>query len=99
MPRQKRIHGCLLRPRGHPYSVLLAYPPQLNPEGTETYFALVNARRPVDAVGMAQTMAADANFNEWEDEDDPEAARLKCAGLFAPLLLIDGHHYDLLVYP
>ena len=41
----------------------------------------------------------DANFNEWEDEDDAEAARAKFAGHFAPLLLIEGHHYDVLVYP
>jgi hypothetical protein len=57
----------------------------------------VNARRPVVAIGVAQTMAADANFNEWEDDHDSEAARLAFAGLFVPLLLIKGHHYDLLV--
>ena len=93
MLRQKRIHGRLLRLGGHPYSVLLAFPPQLNPDGTETYFVLVNARRLVGAVGMAQTMAADANFNEWEDSD-PELARLKFAGLFASLFLINGHQCD-----
>lgn len=35
-----------------------------------------------------------------DDEDDSDAAWFKFAELLAPLLLvIDGHHYNLLVYP
>ena len=59
----------------------------------------MRASRPVDTIGVAQTVAADANFNEWEDEDDAEAARIKFAGMFAPLLVIKGHHYDLWSIP
>jgi hypothetical protein len=71
-------------PAKKPYSVLLFYPDHVNDDGTETYYAWVEAPDPIAAVAEARRQALAAN--EWTEEDvDPDD--------FAPLLVIEGHHY------
>ena len=66
-----------------PYSVLLLYPDYANDNGTETYYAFVEATDPIDAVAMAQhEAAATQDGMDGEPED------------FAPLLVTPGHHYS-----
>ena len=68
-------------PAKKPYSVLLLYPDWANDDGTETYYAFVEAADPIAAVAQAQRRALETN--EWDDAA-PDA--------FAPLLVIEGHH-------
>src|ERR1043166_4101418 len=64
-----------------PYSVLLLYPDYANDNGTETYYAFVEALDPIDAVAVAQREAISAQDGvEGAPED------------FAPLLVTPGHH-------
>ena len=62
------------------YSVLLLYPDYMNDDGTETYFAHVEADDVADAVKAAQIGAADANNCAPETADD-----------FAELITFPGH--------
>jgi hypothetical protein len=64
-----------------PYSVLLLYPDYANDGGTETYYALVEATDPIDAVAVAQRQAAVAQSIDIDDPAD-----------FHPLLVTSGHH-------
>jgi hypothetical protein len=66
-----------------PYSVLLLYPDYANDSGTETYYALVEAADPDEAIELAQRQAA-ASLDgvEMQPED------------FVPLLVTQGHHYS-----
>lgn len=67
-----------------PYSVLLLYPDEANDDGTETYYAFVEATDPIAAIAEARRKALATN--EWtEDGVDPDG--------FTPLLVIAGHHY------
>ena len=63
------------------YSVLLLYPDFLNDGGSETYYAFVEARDPIEAVAVAQEQAAAAQVVDIDDPAD-----------FAPLLVTQGHH-------
>jgi hypothetical protein len=65
-----------------PYSVLLLYPDHANDNGTETYYAFVEATDPIEAVALAQREAVAANDCVEIEPDD-----------FAPLLVTEGHHY------
>ena len=64
-----------------PYSVLLLYPDYANDSGTETFYALVEATDPIEAVAMTQREAVAANDCIESDPED-----------FAPLLVTPGHH-------
>jgi hypothetical protein len=64
-----------------PHSVLLLYPDWLNDNGTETYYAFVEAADAIEAVAVAQQQAAAAQSVEVDDPAD-----------FAPLLVTEGHH-------
>lgn len=64
-----------------PYSVLLLYPDYANDSGTETYYALVRATDPDEAVVLAQREAATALEGVEMEPGD-----------FAPLLVTQGHH-------
>jgi hypothetical protein len=64
-----------------PYSVLLLYPDYADDTGYETYYALVEAADPDEAVALAQRQAvADQEGIEIEPDD------------FHPLLVTSGHH-------
>jgi hypothetical protein len=70
------------RPAGiSPYSVLLLYPDYANDSGTETYYGLVEAADPDEAIELAQRQAA-ASLDGVEMEPDD----------FTPLLVTKGHH-------
>jgi hypothetical protein len=70
------------RPAGsRPYSVLLLYPDCVNDSGTETYYALVEAANPDEAIELAQRQAAAALKGIEVDPED-----------FVPLLVTQGHH-------
>ena len=69
-------------PGNKPYSVLLLYPDYANDNGTETYYAFVDAPDAIEAVALAQRQAVAAN--EWV-ECEPDD--------FAPLLVTEGHHF------
>jgi len=64
-----------------PYSVLLLYPDYANDSGKETYYALVEAPDPIEAVATAQREAVTA-----QDGMDIEAKD------FTPLLVTLGHN-------
>ena len=64
-----------------PYSVLLLYPDCVNDSGTETYYALVEAVDPDEAIELAQRQAAAALEGIEVDPND-----------FVPLLVTQGHH-------
>jgi hypothetical protein len=64
-----------------PYSVLLLYPDYSNDSGTETYYALVEALDPIEAVATAQREAVAAQDGLFVDSED-----------FAPLLVTLGHN-------
>ena len=64
-----------------PYSVLLLYPDYANDTGHETYYALVEAADPIDAVAVAQRQAVADQEGIEIDPDD-----------FHPLLVTPGHH-------
>ena len=64
-----------------PYSVLLLYPDYANDTGHETYYALVEAADPIDAVAVAQRQAVAAQDGIEIEPDD-----------FHPLLVTPGHH-------
>jgi hypothetical protein len=53
-----------------------------NEGGTETYYAWVEAADPIQAVAQAQREAVAANDCVESEQQD-----------FAPLLVIQGHHY------
>jgi hypothetical protein len=63
-----------------PYSVLLLYPDYANDDGTETYYAFVEASDPLQAVAVAQRHATAAQDGVDTDPDE-----------FAPLLVTEGH--------
>ena len=64
-----------------PYSVLLLYPDHVNDNGTETYYAFVEAADAIEAVAVAQRGAVAALEGiEIEPYD------------FIPLLVTPGHH-------
>lgn len=65
-----------------PYSVLLLYPDYANDTGTETYYALVEALDPIEAVALAQREAISVQHGVDADPGD-----------FAPLLVTPGHNY------
>ena len=65
-----------------PYSVLLLYPDYANDDGTESFYAFVEATGPVEAVSLAQRQAVAANDCVEIEPDD-----------FVPLLVTQGHHY------
>jgi len=69
-------------PAKKPYSVLLLYPDCVNDDGTETYYAFVEAESQAAAVAKAQREAV--RINEWDDMSPDR---------FIPLLVIEGHHY------
>ncbi len=69
-------------PANKPYSVLLLYPDHANDDGTETYYAWVEAPDSLAAVAEARRQAL--AVNEWDDADPTD---------FAPLLVTEGHHY------
>jgi hypothetical protein len=65
-----------------PYSVLLAYPDYLDSDGTETFYAFVEAADSATAVVEARRQAVAANdYVEINPAD------------FVPLLVTEGHHY------
>ncbi len=64
----------------NPYSVLLLYPDYANDSGTETYYALVKAVDPIEAVALAQRKAATAQEGVEMEPGD-----------FTPLLVTQGH--------
>lgn len=64
-----------------PYSVLLLYPDCANDNGTETYYAFVEAVDPIEAVAAAQREAVTAQDGLDYDPED-----------FPPLLVTPGHH-------
>ncbi len=80
-------------PAKKPYSVLLLYPDYANDSGTETYYALVEASDPIEAVAQAQREAFVAQAQR-------EAFAAQEEGLdyepddFAPLLVTGGHHHS-----
>jgi hypothetical protein len=70
-------------PAKKPYSILLLYPEDVNDSGTETYYTFVEAPDAIEAVAAAKREAVAAQGEDLEyDPDD-----------FAPLLVIQGHHY------
>jgi hypothetical protein len=69
-------------PANKPYSVLLLYPDHVNDDGTETYYAWVDAPDSLAAVAEAQRQAL--AVNEWHDADPTD---------FAALLVTEAHHY------
>jgi len=64
-----------------PYSVLLHYPDYADDTGHETYYALVEAADPNEAVAVAQRQAVAAQDGIEIEPDD-----------FHPLLVTPGHH-------
>jgi hypothetical protein len=74
--------AAAIDPAKKPYSVLLLYPDWTNDDGTETYYAWVDAPDSLAAFAEAQRQALAAN--EWTDCDPDD---------FAPLLVTEGHHY------
>ena len=64
-----------------PYSVLLLYPDYADDTGHETYYALIEAADPIEAVAVAQRQAAAAQEGIEIESDD-----------FHPLLVTPGHH-------
>jgi hypothetical protein len=66
-----------------PYSVLLLYPDYANDDGTETYYALVEAPHPTAAVTLAKRQAVAAQKHVVFPPDD-----------FTTLLVIQGHHHS-----
>ena len=68
-------------PVQNPYSVLLLYPDYANDSGYETYYALVEAADPDEAVAAAQREAVAAQEGIEIEPDD-----------FIPLLVTPGHH-------
>ena len=64
-----------------PYSVLLLYPDYVNDSGTATYYAIVQATDPDEAVAQAQQEAATSQDGVEMEPGD-----------FAPLLVTQGHH-------
>jgi len=68
-------------PENKPYSVLLRYPDYADDTGYETYYALVEAAGPDEAVAVAQRQAAAAQEGIEIEPDD-----------FHPLLVTPGHH-------
>lgn len=75
--------GCLALTEssgGKPYSVLLLYPDYANHSGTETFYALIHATDPIEAVVLARRQAVAAQGVEIDPDD------------FAPLLVTQGHH-------
>jgi hypothetical protein len=64
-----------------PYSVLLLYPDYANDNGTETYYAFVEASNALEAVAVAQREAVTAQDGMDVDSED-----------FAPLLVTPGHN-------
>ena len=64
-----------------PYSVLLLYPDYADDTGYETYYALVEAADPIEAVAVAQRQAVAAQDGIEIEPDD-----------FHPLLVTPGHH-------
>jgi hypothetical protein len=65
------------------FSVLLLYPDFVNDGGTETYYALVEAADPDEAIELAQRKAAASLDGIEVDPAD-----------FVPLLVTQGHHYS-----
>ena len=78
----------------HPYSVLLLRPDHIGePCGQDTYFALVEANEPADAVKVAQTEAFNADYGWLQNE--PGFVKEQYANdwqMYRPLLVIAGHH-------
>jgi hypothetical protein len=70
-------------PETNPYSVLLLYPDYANDTGSETYYALVEAPDPIEAVTVARRQALAAQEGVIFPPDD-----------FVPLLVTPGHHYS-----
>ncbi len=70
-------------PVQNPYSVLLLYPDYADDTGYETYYALVEAADPNEAVAAAQRQAVAAQEGIAIDPID-----------FHPLLVTPGHHYS-----
>jgi hypothetical protein len=68
-------------PVQNPYSVLLLYPDYADDTGYETYYALVEAADPDEAVAVAQREAVAAQDGIEIEPDD-----------FHPLLVTPGHH-------
>ena len=68
-------------PMQKPYSVLLLYPDYANDSGNETYYALVEAPDPNEAVAEARRQAVAAQDGIEIEPDD-----------FHPLLVTPGHH-------
>jgi hypothetical protein len=68
-------------PENKPYSVLLLYPDYVNDTGYETYYVLVEAADPDEAVAAAQREAVAAQDGIEIEPDD-----------FHPLLVTPGHH-------
>ncbi len=68
-------------PLKKPYSVLLLYPDYADDTGYETYYALVEAADPDEAVAAAQREAVAAQDGIEIEPDD-----------FHPLLVTPGHH-------
>jgi hypothetical protein len=66
-----------------PYSVLLLYPDYLDDTGYETYYALIEAPDPIEAVAVAQRQAIAAQSADIDDPTD-----------FHPLLVTEGHHHS-----
>jgi hypothetical protein len=64
-----------------PYSVLLLYPDYADDTGYETYYALVEAADPIEAVVVAKRQAVAAQDGIEMEPDD-----------FHPLLVTQGHH-------
>jgi hypothetical protein len=71
-------------PAKKPFSVLLLYPDAVNDDGTETFYAWVEAPDSVAAIALARRKALVAN--EWTDD---------AHGEFIPLLVTAGHRYGL----
>ena len=67
----------------NPYSVLLLYPDYADDTGHETYYALVEAADPDEAVALAQRQAVAAQDGIEIEPDD-----------FHPLLVTPGHHHS-----
>lgn len=69
------------------YSVLLLYPDYMNNSGHETYYDLLKANTPENAIEQAQRNAAQANGMDNEQYED-----------FAALLVIRGHHKSIALF-
>jgi hypothetical protein len=69
-------------PAKKPYSVLLLYPDWVIDNGTETYYAFVEAADPTGAVALARRQAVAAQEAGIFSPDD-----------FDPLLVTEGHHH------